>query len=99
MCNGKCGPEDTTFDIADDLTEDIQFDLAMVIASNRSGFLLDIDERMIAEMTADLKRRGAPLPINCRWESSPYARFGKKLYYDLEEQHIVPTIGVSDAIS
>ena len=97
MCTGKCGPEDKTFDIADDLTEDIQFDLAMVFASNRSGFLLDIDEQMITEMTAELKRRGEPLPINCRWEHDPYAPFGKKLYYDLEEQSIVPTIGVSDA--
>lgn len=83
MCNGKCGPEDTTFDIADDLTEDIQHDLAMTLASNRNGFGLDTDDAIIAELTAELKRRGEPLPINCRWESSPYSPFGKRLRYDL----------------
>ena len=81
MCNGNCGPEDATFDIADDPTEDIQHDLAMTLASEHT---LGIDDGEIARLNAELKRRGAPLPINCRWEFSPYAPFGKKLCYDLQ---------------
>jgi hypothetical protein len=60
-----------------ELTEDIQHDLAMAYASNE--FMDEINHNMEIE----LHNRGEKLPKNCRWEYSPYAAFKRVLKYDL----------------
>jgi hypothetical protein len=60
----------------DELTEDIQHDLAMAYCDN------DHDDCTQA-MELELKKRNEPLPYNCKWEYSPYALFKKQLKYDV----------------
>ena len=57
-------------------TEDIRHDLAMFLADNEGN--CSLAQRFIRE----LRRRKAPLPVNCRWIYNPYAAFKKSLQFD-----------------
>lgn len=66
-------------DLQDEDTQDMQYDLAMSIACG------DAESDLMTAFRKELRRRGAALPANCRFEYSPYYRFGRKLFYDLSE--------------
>ena len=58
-------------------TEDIQHDLAMSLADGEDG-------EFEASMKVELARRGAALPVECRWVYDYYARGGRRLKYEVE---------------
>ena len=58
--------------------EDIQHDLAMSFADGEDG-------AFEAGMRAELRRRGAGLPVRCAWVHDLYARGRRRLVYEVEE--------------
>jgi hypothetical protein len=62
-------------------TADIQHDLALGLASGET-----LDNSLNAKFAEELRKRNAPLPINCRWEYDIYAYMKQRLHYDLETQ-------------
>jgi hypothetical protein len=57
----------------DDATADIQHDLAMSLADGET----DLDA------IAELEKRGATLPKNCKWVYCKYSRGKQKLAYEV----------------
>ena len=58
--------------------EDIQHDLAMSLADGEDG-------EFEAGMKAELARRGAGLPMQCKWVYDVYARGKRRLVYEVQE--------------
>ena len=67
---------DTSY--ADDLTKDIQHDLAMYMADG------NMEDTTAIRMQQELQRRNATLPTNARWVYSSYSRFELRIEYELE---------------
>lgn len=60
------------------MLDDIEFDLALMLTSPK-----DLED-LIEEYRQILRDNNRPLPVNARFEHNVYARFKRKLVYELE---------------
>ena len=65
-------------------TEDIQHDLAMLLADGEDG-------EFEAGMKAELARRGKELSVRCHWVFDVYARGKRRLVYEVRRVYVEMT--------
>jgi len=71
------------YDLSDYEEYDLQHDLAMALADGETIASDDLNQAFYNELV----RRGAEIPINCRWEYNIYAYGRLKLHFDLGDPH------------